>query len=237
MEIFLSIHTWLSLLALSVIEIILGIDNLVFLTVITSRLHPDQQKIARRIGLFLALIMRLGLLGIIVWLAELTQPLFHLGAKAFSIRDITLILGGFFLIIKALQEIIACVRPIKHEPKKSLKLFWLAVLQIMFFDILFSLDSVITAVGIAQEYLVMALAIILAMILMMVASEPISRFIMGNARIKLLALSILLFVGIELLLVGFNVFVSPEYVFVAMGFGLFVEFLNLWVVKAAHKSK
>jgi predicted tellurium resistance membrane protein TerC len=236
-EIFLSLDTWVSLLALSVIEIILGVDNLVFLAVITSRLHQDQQKTARRIGLFLALIMRLGLLGIIVWLAELTNPLFHLGAKAFSIRDLTLILGGFFLVIKASQEIIACVRPAAHAPKKSKTIFWFAVLQIMFFDILFSLDSVITAVGIAQEYLVMALAIILAMILMMVASEPLTRFIMGNPRIKILALCILLFVGCELVLVGLNVFVSPEYVFIAMGFGLFVEFLNMWVAKVSRKAQ
>ena len=237
MEIFLSIDTWISLLALSVIEIILGIDNLVIISLLTSRLHQQHQKIARRLGLFLALIMRLGLLGIIFWLAKLTQPIVQLGNLGLSIRDITLICGGVFLLIKATQEILACLRPEHEAPQKSVKLFWLVVLQIMFFDILFSLDSVITAVGIAKHYEVMAAAIILAVILMMVASEPLSRFIMSNVRIKMLALCILLFVGAELVLVGFNVFVSPEYVFVAMGFGLFYELLNMRVAKAARKAE
>jgi predicted tellurium resistance membrane protein TerC len=235
-EIFLSMDTWISLLALSIIEIILGIDNLVIISLLTNRLHPQHQKIARRLGLFLALIMRLGLLGIIVWLAKLTQPILHVGHLVFSIRDITLICGGIFLLVKAIQEIIACLR-VEHEaPQKSVKLFWLVVVQIMLFDILFSLDSVITAVGIAKEYLVMATAIILAVILMMVASEPLSRFIMSNVRIKMLALCILLFVGAELILVGFKVFVSPEYVFIAMGFGLFYELLNMRVAKVAQKA-
>lgn len=231
MDIFLSFDTWVSLLALTIIEIILGIDNLLFISILSSRLHPSQQKIARRIGLFLALIMRLGLLGVIVWFSKLTAPLFSVANLTFTIHDITFIFGGIFLIIKAIQEIIACAFPAPHVPKKKLHQFWLIVLQIMFFDILFSLDSVITAVGIVQEYLVMALAIILAMILMMVASEPLTRFIMDNPRIKVLALCIILLVGVELILVGLSVFVEPEYMFVAMGFGLFVEFLNMWVAK------
>ena len=231
MEIFLSLDTWVSLLALSVIEIILGIDNLVFITIATNRLHPTQQKIARRVGLFLALITRLLLLGVIVWLANLTQTIWQWGKLDISIRDITLILGGIFLIIKAIKEILACIYPKPHAPHKSLHLFGLVIVQIMFFDILFSLDSVITAVGIAKEYLVMACAIVLAVIVMMVASEPLNRFIMSHSRIKVLALCILLFVGIELVLVGLGVFLSPEYIFVAMGFGLFVELINLWIEK------
>ncbi|MSP52798.1 MAG: TerC family protein [Gammaproteobacteria bacterium] len=236
-EIFLSLDTWISLLALSIIEIILGIDNLVIISLLTNRLHQQHQKIARRVGLFLALIMRLGLLGVIFWLAKLTQPILQLGDLVFSIRDITLICGGIFLLIKATQEIIACLRPEPEAPKKSGKLFWLVILQIMFFDVLFSLDSVITAVGIAKHYEIMAAAIILAVILMMVASEPLSRFIMSNVRIKMLALCILLFVGAELVLVGFNVFVSPEYVFVVMGFGLFYELLNMRVAKATREAE
>lgn len=231
MEIFLSFDTWVSLLALTIIEIILGIDNLVIISILTGRLHPDQQKIARRLGLLLALFMRLGLLGIIFWLAKLTQPILFIGKLTLSIRDLTLIAGGIFLLIKAAQEILACIYHKEYAPQKNLRMFWLVVLQIMLFDILFSLDSVITAVGIARHYTIMAAAIVLAVILMMIASEPLSRFIMGNPRVKILALSILLFVGGELILVGFKVFISPEYVFVAMGFGLFVELINMRVAK------
>lgn len=236
-EIFLSLDTWVSLLALTIIEVILGIDNLVILSILTARLHPDQQKFARRLGLLLALLMRLGLLGIIFWLAKLTQPVLFLGKLTLSIRDITLIFGGIFLLVKAAQEIRNTAYPKEHSPQKSLRLFWLVIIQIMLFDILFSLDSVITAVGIAKHYIVMATAIIFAIILMMIASEPLSRFIMRNPRIKILALCILLFVGAELMLVGFKVFVSPKYIFVVMGFGLLVEFINIWVAKVSHHTK
>lgn len=236
MEIFLLAHTWISLLALTTIEIILGVDNLVFITIITSKLHVSQQKMARRIGLLSAMLMRLLLLAGIFWLANATKPLFMIGYYPISIRNIVLLAGGLFLLIKASHELLESRKPRVVATEKKASNFWKAILQIMFFDILFSLDSVISAVGIVRQYEVMALAIIIAVLAMILASEPIARFILNNARIKILALCILLLVGVKLILEGLTVSVDSGYLFIAMGFALFVELINLWLAKNKAKA-
>lgn len=231
MDIFLHAQTWVSLLALTTIEIILGVDNLVFIAIVTSKLHISQQKTARRLGLGLAMIMRLLLLAMIVWLAESTKPLFMLGDFPVSIRSLVLFFGGIFLLIKAGHELLETRKPHIQVTEKCAGRFWTAILQITLLDILFSLDSVISAVGIVKEYEIMAIAIVIAVLTMIVASEPIAHFIMHNARIKILALCILLLVGVKLTLEGLNVDVNSAYLFVAMGFALFVEIMNLWLAK------
>ena len=227
MQIFLSIDTWISLLALSALEIILGVDNLVFIAIVTSKLHQSQQKLARRVGLLLAMVSRLILLAFIVWLAESTKPIFFIGGGGFSIRDMVLFFGGLFLLVKSLHELWVKRKPeVSLAPRHASK-FTLAIIQIAIFDTLFSLDSVITAVGIVQHYWVMAIAIIIAVMVMIVASEPVSRFIMGYPRVKVLALCILLLVSVKLILAGFNIHIPSAYIFVTIGFALLVELVNI----------
>lgn len=231
MEIFLHAHTWVSLFALTTIEIILGVDNLVFIAIVTSKLHISQQKAARRLGLLLAMIMRLLLLAVIVWLAESIKPLFMIGHFPVSVRSLVLFFGGIFLLLKAGHELLETRKPHVKVTEKRAGQFLTAIIQITLFDILFSLDSVISAVGIVKEYEVMAIAIVIAVLIMIVASEPIARFIMSNARIKILALCILLLVGLKLALEGLHVEVASAYLFIAMGFALFVEIINVWLAK------
>ena len=227
MQIFLSVDTWISLLALTALEIILGVDNLVFIAIVTSKLHQSQQKLARRIGLLLAMVSRLILLAFIVWLAESTKPIFSVWGHGFSIRDMVLFFGGLFLLAKSLHELWAMRKPESASAPRHASKFAMAIFQIAIFDILFSLDSIITAVGIVQHYWVMATAIIIAIIVMIVASEPVSRFIMGYPRVKVLALCILLLVSVKLILAGFNVHVPSAYIFVTIGFALLVELVNI----------
>ncbi len=228
MSTLLSVDNWLSLLALAAIEIILGVDNLVFIALVTTKLPPHQQKLARRVGLSLAMLCRLVLLALIVWLAQATKPLFYLFTKGFSIRDLVLFAGGVFLLIKSLSELNA----MRHTEEKTTKgrryaTFGVAITQIAIFDILFSLDSIITAVGIVDHYWVMAAAIIIAVIVMIIASEPVSHFIMGYPRVKVLALCILILVSVKLILAAFNLHIPSAYIFVTIGFALFVELTNI----------
>ena len=231
MSLFLHVDTWINLAALSFIEIVMGVDNLLLIAIITSRLPIHQQATARRLRLLLAMVMRLLLLAIIVWLASLTQTLFTLGQQAVSIRDLVLISGGLFLLIKSIHELIEVKRSehSQYEPKRVN--FGLALVQIMLFDLMFSLDSVITAVGIVQDYIIMAIAIILAVLVMLFASGPVSRFIMANTRMKVLALCILFLVGIQLIFDGLNLDISTAYLFVAMGFAIAVELINRYIIK------
>ena len=223
-----SIDNWLSLLALAAIEIILGVDNLVFIAIVTTKLPLHQQKLARRVGLSLAMLCRLILLAFIVWLAQATKPLFYLFAKGFSVRDLVLFGGGLFLLIKSVYELNAMrhtqAATGKQRPSST---FWLAITQIAIFDILFSLDSIITAVGIVDHYWIMAAAIIIAVIVMIIASEPVSRFIMGYPRAKVLALCILVLVSVKLVFAAFNVHIPSGYIFATIGFALLVELVNL----------
>lgn len=225
---FLDPQTWLTLLILIMLELVLGVDNLVFLSVISSRLPLSEQKKARRLGLSLALIMRLVLLALAFLLVQLSKPLFSVLGHYFSIRDLFLLLGGLFLIWKAIDELRVDMRQaIKSVAEQSAVSFRSAVMQIILLDTVFSLDSVMTAVGMAKEYWMMATAIIIAIILMLIASESISRFIVTYPRIRRLALCFLLLIGAVLVVESFAVEVSKIYTFIAFSFALFVELINI----------
>jgi predicted tellurium resistance membrane protein TerC len=228
---------WASFLTLSVLEIVLGIDNLVFIALLAGRLPTHQQARARRIGLALALLMRLALLGSIAWLVHLTEPVVALFGHAFSWRDIVLIAGGGFLLYKGTHEIHLRVEGESENPAaRPVASFIGTIVQIMLFDIVFSLDSVITAVGIADEIWVMVAAIVVAMALMLVASGPLSSFIDRNASVKMLALSFLLLIGMMLVADGFGVHVPRGYVYAAMGFSGLVEALNLLAARRRRRT-
>lgn len=237
MELFYTADFWIALATLTALEIVLGIDNLVFLTVVTDKLPKKQQKSARQLGLVLACIMRLGLLATLSWMMQLTTPLFTLFEQTFSARDLILIIGGMFLLTKATQEIHQNILGIEKErPIKKSKqyLYFFVLLQVMFLDIIFSLDSVITAIGLVKEFFTMALAIIIAVVSMIFASEPLSRFINAYPTLKMLALSFLLLIGAVLIADGFKFHIPRGYIYFAIAFSLFVEGINLAAQKK-HK--
>lgn len=228
----------ISLLTLTVLEIVLGIDNIIFISIVASRLPPEQQAKARTIGLSLALVMRLILLSMIAWLASLTNTVFTVFGNEFSWRDIILIVGGLFLLVKGTIEIHHSVEG-DEETKTSLKQVTMgAVLaQIVVIDVVFSLDSVITAVGMVDELWVMVAAVILAMAVMIVAAKTVSDFVNANPTVKMLALSFLLLVGMALIADGFEFHIPRGYLYFAVAFSLGVECLNLMVKKKSAAKK
>lgn len=217
----------LSLLTLTFLEIVLGIDNLVFIAVISSRLPPELQSKARQFGLLFAMFTRLLLLGSIFWLAHFTNPLFTIADASFSLRDLILLAGGLFLMYKATQEIHQDVThtDLKKE-YKFVKSLSAAVIQIGILDIVFSLDSVITAVGMTPYYSVMATAIIIAIAIMFFLSNSLTKFINDNPSIKMLAMSFLLMVGMVLIADGMHFHIPRPYLYFAITFSLFTEYLN-----------
>ena len=219
-----------SVLALIILEIILGIDNLVFLSILTEKLPQHQRKKARYWGLTFAWVTRLLLLASVVWLVKLTHPLFTIGDLGFSLRDLFLMAGGAFLIFKATQEIHFEVGETKSEQKAIRKAAGTlpgVIIQIGLMDIIFSLDSVLTAIGLTQNFMVMAVAISCAILVMIYASEPVGHFIEHHPTIKMLALSFLILIGTLLVADGFSFHVPRGYLYFAMGFSLGVESLNL----------
>jgi predicted tellurium resistance membrane protein TerC len=219
---------WLSLLTLTALEIVLGIDNLVFIAVLVEKLPPQQRAAARRLGIAMALITRLLLLTVIAWIVGLTAPIFEVLGHAVSWRDIILIAGGLFLLYKATHEIHDSLEGEEGEASARIHATFAAVVtQIAILDIVFSLDSVITAVGMADEIWVMATAIIIAVIIMLAASGPVSGFVQRHPTVKMLALAFLLLIGTTLIADGFGVHVPKGYIYAAMGFSVFVEALNL----------
>lgn len=219
---------WLSLLTLTTLEIVLGIDNLVFIAVLVEKLPAHRRTMARRIGIGLALITRLLLLSVIAWIIGLTAPVFALFDHAFSWRDLILIGGGLFLLYKGTSEIHERLEG--EEGEKSARVaasFAAVVTQIAILDIVFSLDSVITAVGMADELWVMVTAVIIAVFIMLVASGPVSSFVASHPTVKMLALSFLLLIGMTLVADGFGFHIPKGYIYAAMGFSVFVETLNL----------
>lgn len=219
----------LSFITLTLLEVILGIDNLIFLAIISQRLPKDLQKQARRLGLTFAWVTRLLLLASAVWLTKLTQPLIIISAFTFSGRDIFLILGGMFLLTKSTQEIHAELEPPPQASATQFKRsrFGIVVAQIAVLDIIFSLDSVLTAIGLTQRFWLMAITITIAIIAMIFASEPLSRFVHKHPTIKMLALSFLILIGMVLIADGCQFHVPRGYVYFAMGFSIFVEMLNI----------
>lgn len=231
-----------SLLALIILEIILGIDNLVFLSILTERLPKTDRKRARRWGLAFAWLTRLGLLASAVWLVKLTHPFITLYAFSLSVRDLFLLIGGAFLIMKATQEIHREMEGV-DEPKISPKTdtasmkFKRVVIQVAIMDIIFSLDSVLTAIGLTNQFWIMALAISIAIVVMIWASEPVSLFIEKHPTIKMLALSFLILIGTVLVADGLAFHVPRAYIYFAMGFSLGVESLNLIRQKKYNRKK
>jgi predicted tellurium resistance membrane protein TerC len=223
----------ISLFTLIILEVVLGIDNLVFLAIISNRLPVSQQKTARRLGLSLALLMRLILLAMAAWIASLTTPIVQFSHYVLSTRDIFFIIGGLFLLYKSTTEIHAEFAfnhfPAEDKPKQAV--FSVIILQIVLLDIIFSLDSIFTAVGMTQHYWVMSVAIIIAMIAMILASESLCRFIQANPTIKMLALSYVLLIGVVLVADGLSFHVPRGYLYFAIVFSLLVEMLNLKILK------
>jgi predicted tellurium resistance membrane protein TerC len=218
---------WASLLTLTALEIVLGIDNLVFIAILAGGLPAEQQKRARQIGLALALLTRLALLASITWIIGLTQPLFEVFGHTVSWRDIVLIGGGLFLLYKGTREIHHALEDNEPEEHASRRTTFAGVVtQIMLLDVVFSFDSVITAVGMANTLWVMATAIIIAVMIMLVASGPLAEFVQRYPTVKMLALSFLMLIGMTLIVDGAGFHVPKGYIYAAIGFSVGVEALN-----------
>jgi predicted tellurium resistance membrane protein TerC len=219
---------WIGLLTLTALEIVLGIDNIVFISILAGKLPEKQQPLARQVGLALAMVTRILLLVSIAWIASLTIPWFILWGFKFTGRDMILIGGGIFLLAKATREIHDKLEGLEGRAEaKVVPSFVSVIVQIMLLDIVFSLDSVITAVGMVQELGVMIAAVIIAVIIMLFASGPISDFVNKHPTIKILALSFLLLIGFTLVVEGLHRHIPKGYIYFAMGFSIFVEMLNL----------
>jgi len=228
MEFLTDPHVWLAFITLTAMEIVLGIDNIIFLAILVGRLPKEQQKKARYIGLSLAMVSRILLLLSLAWLMKLTTPLFAILGNEISGRDIVLIVGGLFLLFKSTMEIHTSLEGTEHEKKAGGSASFIGVVsQIAVIDIIFSLDSVITAVGMAQHVEVMVAAIIIAMIVMMLSAGAISDFIDRHPTIKMLALSFLILIGVALIADGFELHIPKGYIYFAMAFSVMVEMLNL----------
>ncbi len=222
-------ESWLALLTLLSLEIVLGIDNIIFIAILTAKLPAEQQGRARTVGLALAMITRVALLCSVAWLTRLTQPLFSVYGKEFAGRDLIFLVGGLFLLTKTTREIHARIEGEEDnasDPRRGPS-YTSILLQIMLLDMVFSLDSIITAVGMVDAVPIMIAAVVLAVFVMMFASGSISRFVERHPTIKMLALSFLLLIGVTLLAEGWGQHVAKGYLYFAMGFSLFVEFLNM----------
>ena len=221
---------------LTALELVLGIDNIIFISILVDKLPPEQRAFARRLGLFLAMFMRIGLLMILAWLAGLTKPLFEVFGTGLSGRDLILILGGLFLVWKSTSEIHQLLEGEEGEASSAVKATFTAViLQIIVIDLVFSLDSIITAIGMVSNLQVMIAAVIASVALMMVASAPISDFVSAHPTVKMLALSFLMVVGVVLVAEGFGHHVPKGYIYFAMAFSVIVEMLNIRLRKHAAK--
>ncbi len=221
-------QAWIGLLTLTALEIVLGIDNIIFISILAGKLPAAKQKRARRLGLGLAMITRILLLFSISFIMRLTSPWFSVFGQEISGRDFILIIGGLFLLAKSTHEIHDKLEGVEHESTAKGRASFTAVLiQIMLLDIVFSLDSVITAVGMIRELSIMVTAIVIAVIIMMWFAEPISHFVNRHPTVKMLALSFLLMIGLLLIADGFGQHIPKGYAYFAMGFSVFVEMLNL----------
>jgi predicted tellurium resistance membrane protein TerC len=221
-------QTWIAFATLTALELVLGIDNIIFISILVDKLPKAQQEVARRIGLFLAMFMRIGLLLILAWIVGLVAPLFSVAGQAFSGRDLILIFGGLFLLWKSTSEIHESFGDETGVQKKPTQAtFTSVILQIIVIDIVFSLDSIITAVGMVKEVEIMIAAVVASVGLMMLFAGAIGRFVSDNPTIKMLALAFLVVVGVVLIAEGFGTHVPKGYIYFAMAFALGVEMLNI----------
>jgi predicted tellurium resistance membrane protein TerC len=227
-------QSWIALLTLTALEIVLGIDNIVFISILSGRLPPEQRPRARTIGLAGAMLTRLALLASLQWLSRLTTPLIAVLGLVVTVRDLILVGGGMFLLAKATFEIHHNLEGREQQQRSASVSFLNVVTQIMVLDIIFSLDSVITAIGMAEHLPVMMAAIVIAVAVMMLAAGPISDFVDDHPTVKMLALAFLLLVGMALVAEGFGQHISKGYIYFAMGFSVFVEMLNLKIRDATE---
>ncbi|QNK00524.1 TerC family protein [Dyella telluris] len=229
---------WAGLLTLVVLEIVLGIDNLVFIAILADKLQVKERDRARVLGLSLALVMRLALLGAMSWLVKLTTPILTLGAVSFSWRDIILLLGGAFLLFKATVELHERLEPDDHgdAAKRAPARFWLVVAQIVVLDAVFSIDSVITAVGMVDHLSVMMIAVVVAMILMISASKPLTSFVNARPTVVILCLSFLLMIGFSLVAEAFGFHIPKGYLYAAIGFSIMIEVFNQTMRRNRQRS-
>lgn len=232
---------YVALITLIVMEVVLGIDNLIFISILTNKLPKEQQKRARRIGISAALLLRLGLLSTIAIIVTLTEPIITVLGHAFSWRDLILIAGGLFLLWKATKEIHHAMDPSHPEGDFVTETVSLsmgaAVFQILLLDLVFSIDSIITAVGMTDEIGIMIIAVLVAVATMMLAAEPLSKFIESNPTIVMLALGFLLMIGGTLIAEGFGVHVEKGYIYAAMAFSALVELLNIFSRNRSARKK
>ena len=231
--------TWAALITLIAMEVVLGIDNLIFISILTNKLPENVRERARKIGISLALLMRLGLLSLVAFIVTLTQPVFALFGHGFSWRDIILIAGGLFLVWKATKEIHHSVDDNPNEDVfdtgKAAMGFGAAIFQIILLDLVFSIDSIITAVGMTDHVPVMVIAVLVAVGVMFTAATPLANFIARNPTVVMLALGFLLMIGMTLIAEGTGFHVPKGYVYTAMAFSAGVEMLNIWSRRAREK--
>ena len=235
LELLTDYQVWASLLTLTALEIVLGIDNLIFLSIVSGRLPKHQQRLARQIGLALALAGRVALLFSLTWLIGLTQPVVSLGEFALSWRDLVLLGGGAFLIFKGTMETHHMLEGHEEEHGIGTITFGAAVAQIIVLDVVFALDSIITAVGMSDHLPVMVTAVVIAMIVMLVAANPVGDFVNNHPTVKMLALSFLLLVGVALIADGLHFHIPRGYLYFAIAFSAGVEALNLLAAGARKK--
>lgn len=229
-DIFLDPANWASLLTLTLLEIVLGVDNLIFLSILAGRLPKHQQKLGRKLGLAAAVVTRLMLLGSAAWIVTLTTPLFQIAGLDISWRDILLLAGGLFLLAKSTMEIHHTVEgrdEVGHAATRKMPSLWSIVLQIAIIDIVFSFDTVMTAVGMSGHFEIMAFAVIAAVVVMMFAAETVSAFIDRHPTVKMLALSFLILIGLALIADGLHFHIPKAYLYFAIAFSLGVETLNI----------
>lgn len=233
---------WAALATLIVMEVVLGIDNLIFISILTNKLPAHQQQKGRRIGISLALILRLGLLGTVAWIVQLTEPIIEVFGKSFSWKDLILIAGGLFLLWKATKEIHHNVDP---EPDSALTkggetatlAFGSAIVQILLLDLVFSVDSIITAVGMTEHLPVMVIAVVVAVTVMLLAADPLAKFIDRNPTVVMLALGFLIMIGMTLIAEGFGAHVPKGYIYAAMAFSALIEGLNMLSRRAKRRQQ